>query len=648
MKALKRRIKNFNVNLLIKGYIILYGMILVLCCSLKGPLAWGEFDDYTLPVASILNDHNFSITEDDVRYYKSLFPELSKEIDTYSLSGYTAKNGKGQLTWYFPTYALLSIPFVLLLKLLGAPASYGFMYTNIALMLVLLFMVYKCLDDSPIKKFILVLILSLNPILFYVPWLMAEAAIFAFLGMAMLSWYKHWDKRAAAFLSIAGTINPTVMATGFFMIFDYLIRVIQKRDKKDKFTVFLKKSSKDIIQYGGCYSIALIPMVYNYYNIGHINLTASYPSFTQSSVSVWQRFRSYFIDLNYGYILYYGALIAAALILLTGALKKKHWHYVMQIAAFLMNVYLYSIMVHIDCGGSGIARYSSWCAVIFVFAVILYYDEILKKAKWKRILQTLFGIHIVAISIIVITFGPYAASNTWGKGLGPVEKYVLDHFPSLYNPLKSSFVSHINNTLGMYDYETPIVYTDDNGYVRKILACSKDAGTLSRKYTMLKGDNQWFKKQLDGLTDTESYISVPLKYQLIKNQSYYEGFTIDFTSANYNAENYVVSGIYGSENWGAWSSDKMIMAMSFANVITEKIYGHIQCGVYNNSQHVKIYVNDELAFDQTVTGNNGIEFNFANPKGPCQIVIELPDAKEKAAEDGRCIGLSIGQISFNG
>lgn len=133
-----------------------------------------------------------------------------------------------------------------------------------------------------------------------------------------------------------------------------------------------------------------------------------------------------------------------------------------------------------------------------------------------------------------------------------------------------------------------------------------------------------------------------------KNQSYYEGFTIDFTSSNYTAEDYVVSGIYNAEEWGSWSSDKIIMAMSFENVNAEKIYGHIKCGVYNDSQHVNIYVNDELVFNQTVTGNEGINFNFVNPKGPCKIVIEVPTAMDKIAEDGRCIGLSIGQISFNG
>lgn len=645
--SIKRLVGKIDIKVVIRTYLILYCLIMILYCSIRGPLAWGEYDDYTLPVASIFNDHNFSITDDDLAYYKVLFPEQTG-IDDYSLSGYTTRDGSGQLTWYFPTFAILSIPLVLILKLMGLPASYGFMYTNIALVMILLLLAYKCLDLSYKRRFAIILMLSINPILFYFPWMLAEVMIFSFLGMAILAWYNGWYKRAAVFLSIAGTLNATVMVAGFLIILDYLVRLFLKKKKGENVFLFIKKNIIKIITFGSCFIIGLIPMIYNYYNIGHINLTASYSSFTQGRESTLQRFRAYFLDLNYGYLPYYGVILFVALLLFVVAIKKKHWRYIGMTIAFVANVYLYSIMVHINCGGSGIARYSSWCGVILVLAVILFYDELLSKQVLRKMSEALIGINVFLLVIVIYTFGPYAASNTWGTGLRPVAKFVLDYCPALYNPLGSTFYASINNLIGGYDYVTPVVYTDDNGYVRKILATSDDAEVLARTYAVSVGDEQWFYKQLDKLTATESYISVPTKYKIVKNISYYEGFDICFKADGYNAGEYVNSGIYDPESWGSWSNNKLILSMSFSDVEAEKLYGHIVCGVYNDEQQVQIYVNDELVYDENVIGNDGIDFSFNNPHGLCEIRIELPNAEEVAPGDGRVLGLSIGRITFEG
>lgn len=640
-------LKNRDLKLWMQCYIIIFAFVMLLYNSLNPPLAWGEFDDYTLPVASILNDHNFSITESDLQYYKILFPEQTTIEEVYSLSGYTTHDGKGELTWYFPTYAILSLPMILLLYFLGLPASYGFLYANILFVILLLVFVYKYLNISEDKKFILILMLSINPVLFYFPWMMAETVIFSLLGMSIVFWHNNWYKRAALFLSIAGTLNPTIMVIGFFMIFDFLVNVL-KNNKDKNILRILKKKAGDIISYGCCFVPGILPMIYNYYHTGHINLTASYASFTHGRETTFQRFRSYLLDLNYGFLPYYGLILLLTLFLIIPAIRKKRWRFISMITGFVSNVYLYSIMTHINCGGSGISRYNSWCGVVLILSIILYYDEIFSSCIIKKFIKSAISINAIWILYIICSFGPYAASNTWNMGFKPVAKIVLDYCPKLYNPLGSTFYSSINNTLGGYDYKTPVIYTDDNGYVRKILATDNDANYLNETYAAFDdAGTKWFSKQLNNLTISESYISVPPKYQIIKSAVYNVGTDISFTKDMYTAGDYINSGMYEPESWGSWSKDRISLSMTFDNISFSQIYGHIICGVYNQTQLVQIHVNGKLVFNDIVRQNEGVDFSFNNPGGLCEICIELPYVKETAPSDGRVLGLSIGHIIFD-
>jgi hypothetical protein len=630
---------------MMKAYMILFALFVVIFCSIKGPLAWGEYDDYTLPAASLLNDYNFSITESDINYYNKLFPER-EEINANTiktLSGYQTRGGEGTMTWYFPTYAIISLPLVLTLHWLNLPASYGFMYTNLLLVMILLIVVYKYLIVSNKKKMAVILMPTINPMIFYIPWLSAEVVIFAFLGLMMVSWYNNWYKRAAIFLSIAGTLNATVMTAGFIMILEYLVTWIKNKASDKTILAYIKSNFLEIIKYGCCYIIGIVPMIYNYYNVGYINLTASYPAQTIGRESVLQRFRSYFIDLNYGYIPYYGILLILTIVLFAFAFRKRQWRYIGMIVAFVCNVLLYSLMVNINCGGTGIARYSSWCGVLFVLAAVFYYDAIVNKPVLKRVAQAMIGINIAILSIIIYVYGPYAASNTWSNGLDPITKYTLDNYPGIYNPLGSSFYAETNHCLAGYDYETPIVYTDDNGYVRKILAAASDKEQLIEEYAVSQGDSGWFADQVNALSDTESYISVPTKIHVVKSIDYIPGTDIVFAKEGNTASQYADSGIYEAEDWGSWTSDKAVLSMTFPQSDVPEYRCSITCGVYNEKQHVKIFVNNELVFDQFVKGYDGIEFTFKNPSGLCEIRIELLNARIAAPGDGRVLGLSISQ-----
>lgn len=504
-----------NTKKIMQCYLIVYGVLMLMYCSINRPSPNGEWDDYSLPVASLIAEHNFSISSYDIEYYKELFPEWADYVENYHLSGYVTRKG-GEMTWYFPTYSAACIPIVLLLQILKLPTVYTFAFTNLSVMMLLLFSVYQHLQVGDRRKLLMIVLLSVNPIIFYFSWTSAEVFIYAMLGLAMIFWYNQWYKRAAIFVSIAGMLNPTIMVLGIVMIFEYLIRLLRTMKPGDKLIIFIKTNLWNVIFYGACYLIGLIPMFYNYYNTGHINLTASYDLYLTSNESVFERFLSYLFDLNYGLLPYYSFILVMAFVLLGLAIIKRHWRYIEWIIALLINVLSYSIMIHINHGMSGIARYNAWAAVILIFAVCLYYDQIISNEIVKKIFRFSFVISVILTGCIVYAYGPNRADKVYYKNMTPIAAFVLDNVPALYDPLHSTFNSRVMHVDGGYYYELPISYCGSDGDVRKILASKENVEQLLREYTGDEESMVWFEKQVLGLTEKEEYISVPKKYKIVQ------------------------------------------------------------------------------------------------------------------------------------
>ena len=510
--------KKSKIKSVLKVYLLIYFIILMMYCSIKGAHTIGEWDDYSLPTISIIEQHNISIDNQDIERFKLVFPEWADYFEEcFGLSGYTTRNG-GQMTWYFPIYSFVCIPLVQLLRFLRLPPTYGFPYTNLALLMAMLIVVYRYLEINDKKKMLLILCLTINPIIFYLNWISAEVFIFSLIGIAMVCWYNKWYKRAALMISLAGMLNPTILSIGIVMIIEYLTKVLKDRREHEEVKKFAIRSVKKIIVYGSCYIIALIPFVYNYYNTGHINLTASISGFTDGKETTFARFIAYLFDFNFGFLPYFSILFLTALFLIPLAICRKQWNYIKWMACFLINVFLYSIMVHINSGMSGIARYNAWGAVIMIFAVCIYFNKTLKKPILKVLTNILLIISTMLTGLIISAYGPMSASNTSSVCMLPIAEKVLNSVPSIYNPLHSTFNSRVNNIDGGYDYPTPIIYCNSEGHVKKILATSEDAEEILNNYTVILGDEKWLKEQVDKLSEKETYISVPFKYIIVKNK----------------------------------------------------------------------------------------------------------------------------------
>lgn len=518
LEALRQRMKKSDavIDAIIKIYLITYLVIMLVYGMANRPWPEGEWDDYCLPTISIINEHNISITPSDVAKAKEYFPEWAEALDNYSLSGFKTKAG-GEMAFYFPTYSLAAVPYVVLLHIARLPAVYAYTLTNLTAIFILILIVWKHMRIGRKRKLALIVLLTVNPIVFYYTWTSAETFIFAVIGLSLVFWCNREYKQAALFISIAGTLNPTIMVIGMAIILDYFIYILQKQRGEGSLLKRLKNEFKNIMTFGSCFVISLVPFAYNYYNTHHINLTAAHSGFlTGSSETVFQRFLAYLFDLNFGILPYYCVVFTLALMLIPFAIVKRQWKYLLMLAAWLGTIATYSIMIHINSGMSGIARYNAWSAVVMIFAVCLYFDSILTWKATKKITSGLLAASSLISAYIIFKYGPMRASNTSYVWITPIARRFLDNMPSVYNPLYSTFNSRINHVDGGYSYETPIIYVDKNGAVRKILAASKDREILLNSYSGDASDKEWFVAKVNGLTKNASYISVPKSVSLKK------------------------------------------------------------------------------------------------------------------------------------
>lgn len=631
-------------------YLLIFGILMLVYCSVYTPYPVGEWDDYTFPVASLLNDHNFSISDSDVAFYKELFPVWAQYADSYSLSGYTAKGG-GEISWYFPVYALACIPFTLLLKCTELPTVYAFPFTNLFLLMLAVAWMNKYLKASDRTKLLMVVLLTLNPIVFYISWISAEVFIFSFLVIGLTCWYNQWYRRAAFFVSVAGMLNPTIMSIGIVMIAEYLFYMFRSKTDEQSWGAVIKERVPGVIGYGCCYIIGIVPMIYNYYNTGHINLTASYSSFTHGAESTLSRFFAYLFDLNFGVLPYFPVIFLLSFFLLAIAILKRNVRYIEWFLAFIINVVLYSFMVHINCGMSGISRYNAWGTVLLIFAVVLIGMKAVPSDKIKKVCSGAIWLGVILTATIVFSYGPNCASKTSYIEFTPIAEFMLDNYSELYHPLRSTFNSRTTHIDGGYQYETPIAYSSEkDGYVRKILASENDKEVLLKQYASAFGESEHFIEQVNRLRGVD-YISLSDKDRIRKVSIYEPGEILSFAAADPSGLRYVIHGMSSPEDWGTWTDGKEALLGLRANTQSDLLHCRIAAGVYNSFQDVTISVNGVCVYQNTAYLGEDIEFDFSNANGGViEMIISLPQAcspAETGSDDKRVLGLSIEQMEIS-
>lgn len=450
--------------------IIMFILISSLCAFSKPPTPMGESDDYMLDTISLENRLSLFVLESDLEQAKTDFPNQYEYLKSQYPSQFPIKIEEPIFKahgWYFGTYSFSCIPAKFLLKTLNLDQSHAFVITNEILYIFSILFVFIKLKTTYKIKFITILMLVLNPAVFYLTWMSSEIMTFALVVISLVYLVNKEHKKAAFFVSLAGTLNPTIMVYGFAIIVDYFVKLInENRDNnKNNIVNIIRFNIKDIILLAICFVPSIIPFIYNYINFGVVNLSAGMSSFNE----YWPRFFSYLFDLNLGVLPYFPIiLIIYFIFLIIGVYKKNMLTYIFTLA-FIGTIGAYSIIFHINCGMTGIARYNVWSVPIMIFFIATQCENLIKRIMWKRIAYISMILSSFISLFVVIGYGGVFPNKVEDMKITPIAEFVLNKCPYMYNPYYNTFMIRVAQITQYGAYKEPVIYVQKEGYVRKIL-----------------------------------------------------------------------------------------------------------------------------------------------------------------------------------
>lgn len=618
--------KKYNLNSFILGYILLFAFISVIyLMQIPSSYCVGEWDDYTIMTASFLNDGNFTVSPDDILFFKKLFPEWAQTWDNGArLSGAFAKNGD-QLAFYAPFYSLYCVPFVFFTSILSISNTYAFRLANLFIWVVALFQVNKTAKLKDSFRFLLILALSIHPIFLLIKWPSGEIFGYALLMLSVIYWMEKKYHKAAFLCAIAGTFNVVILVWGLVMIPWYLYYIRINTTSSEPLVLFFVHRWKTIFKYGCCYIIGILPLLFNLYEVGNINLSANAGYSVQNIHTVIENFIFYLIDLNFGFLPYFTILLFFSIFIFILSLKRKAFKYSALMIAFLGITFGYSMMVHINCGMEEISRYNAWNSIFPIIIGIYGLEELIHTPKLKKLCSTLITIGILLTGCIT----KLSSSSTYVEML-PVAAFILNHYPHLYNPLPSTFNSRIYHVDGGYSYQCPIIYYDDNGFARKILVDYESKDIVKQQLMGNPSDQSWLFEQLNKVTK-EQYISISPHRSLRHILTVNPGDICWFSGEYWNANSYIDSGISCNEGNYTWTNGNELLFKPMYYKNTRESQSLLLklniLSVYNNQQRLVVYCNGKEIFNNTLTDKAQLEIPFqTDENGYFTLSMSLPDA----------------------
>lgn len=456
--------------------------------TLTVPRPVGESDDYMFASVSFMRHLDFEITKEDYTEALKLFSEIQLKnvfADSYKNKLLINREGK-RFPIYFGIYSILCIPMIILLEFLKLSASYAFAVTNLIFFIVSMVVVYKFLPGSKLTILLSIAILGFSPAFYYTTWPSCEVVMFSFVVMSLVFWFRNNYRLAALFISLAGTMNPTIMIFGIVILLNYFIDLFKQEKVSGKTNIFrmIYHNTKDIFILALCFSVVLIPFILSYKYFGIFNLSAE----LKSSEYLLGRLKAYFVDLNFGFLPYFPLLLIAYTAVFIAGIFRKNIKVILSFLGFIGTVLMYSYMSHINCGMLTIARYNFWTFPIFALTALIAGKQVYHKVSAKRILSISFAVSVIYTSAVLINIMEEKKAYNWSYiSFTPIAAAVLDNAPSLYNPLPSTFISRTVGVDGGYTYCGPVIYTNTSGFIRKILLTPSTSGSL---FKIISGEDK--------------------------------------------------------------------------------------------------------------------------------------------------------------
>lgn len=466
--------------------------------------------------------------------------------------------------------------------------------------------------------------------------------IFVFASICTLRIFEHRYNRAAIAVTIAGLANPTVMFLGIASIIDFIIYFFQKNKKPNLISFFKTALRTNVLFLILCFVPSFIPFIVRYKTgVGSWFSAIRYNG-------MFGRWLSYIFDINLGFCSFCPILVLLLFFVLLIHIKKGRFRILIFYVGMLGTMLCYSLMPHINHGMLYCARYVFWTYGILLMIILLFSFDMFENSTAKRSIGfTVMFSCILSCICLCINKNTHITHLDFHK----TARAILSSYPSLYNPLYSTFYNrtcHIDDDLNL---PTPVIYADSDGFARKILASQKDADILKEYLkTSNEKDMAWLTDKINKLTDKNGYISIAIPrnigiYPLLSD-------SMRFYGEERNGLSYALIGLSFPEKQYTWTNGKTAI---FSYRHQENCAGmkmHVKfnlANVYHAPQHVKIRINGSEIFSGSISGD--FEFDYEVPED-CNVkmTIELPDAISPASagesSDNRLLSLGLRSIEI--
>lgn len=467
------------------AFIVLFSFFAMVYALLTPTGPVGESEDYMITTIALQNRMSIFITQEDIEQSWTDYPEYAGYF-YQDRTLFTTKDGQ-MISAYFPTYSLAALPMKIALKRLYLNQSYAFALTNVLCYIIAMAVVYKCLRRPAWQVFVTLLFVALNPAFYYLTWPESEVFIYAFVVMSLVFFSNRQYKRAALFVSIAGTLNVCIMGYGAVIILAYAMDKYERptRSLGRNLLFSIRKNAGDCALLVLCFIPSVVPVALNYALFGGpVSMM-----YTVDMRDYWGRFAAYLFDLNLGLAGYFPVLLLLMALLTIWAALKRQAQTPLLFAGFLLTVAWYSITYHINCGMIAISRYGAWTSPL-VFFCILAALPLLSSRRARTAISC-----ALVLSTCVTAVLTAANRSTGWLTMGRPASAVLTKAPALYNPLYTTFITRVSGEFCTYTYERPTAFVTNRGYVTKVLA---NADTAQEAERMLASATQEGQQKLDG------------------------------------------------------------------------------------------------------------------------------------------------------
>ena len=605
----------------------------------------GDGFEYLMMPVSIMNHGSTYVTDQDIEdakayYGNNIFDTIYRAREDVTLV--TGSDGN-RYAKHFGLYSVLCMPLRGLFHVIGINPAKAFQYMNLLFWLGACLVVQLFLNSSQFKKTLLMMFLVINPAWFYLTWVHTEILMYSLviLGLVLRSNKKFMP--AMFCISLGAMNNLTLLVPAFLLGIEFLITTYNEAEK-DKLKVTFKKTLPVLI----AAIPGFIPIIRSFIMFGNYSPVASVAAVSVSSAPSDNRLicaLSYIFDPNQGMIAYTLLIAPAFLITVIANIirRKEVVLSVLNIISIIAMLFIVSQELHINCGMAYIMRYNVWIMPFMAFYNVFYLSP--------KFTIPVFGISSLWTMVVMVVFTILSGTNFY-LDYTPFGKFVMNYFPTLYNPPVGIYYSR-TLTEESYYCKFPVPYFDEEGNLRKILITPEAASCIDDGEWTIYGPDMNVVDYRD-LPSTningESFTYVSLSdegYHMVRDMD-----TLDFSDLTENDISLIRSSV-------GYEGDLALVYGKELHLLMHMLPGTYEgCfdleNVFGGVQDIVIRVNGEVVFQGPVyMDDDNITFEYTvGDDFLCDIEVDIPGAFSPQSvipesEDDRVLSLYLTEFEFS-